>query len=156
VRKLRRVVIKEELVALTGDPIKAIILNQALYWTEIIYEADQDKIQQIESLKKIGESERAGKMTRELRHGWFWKSAEELTEEIMISTRATVDRKLRELVKEGYIMSRKNPTNKMDRTNHYRANIEFIQSELEKLGYALEGYPLSKKLYNDLWTPKKR
>ncbi len=31
---LKRVVIKEELVALTGDATKAIILNQLLYWSQ--------------------------------------------------------------------------------------------------------------------------
>lgn len=33
-RKLKRVVIKEELVILTGDHIAALALNQFLYWFE--------------------------------------------------------------------------------------------------------------------------
>jgi hypothetical protein len=40
-RKLKRVVIKEELVALTGDIIEAIILNQFLYWSERVEDFDK-------------------------------------------------------------------------------------------------------------------
>ncbi len=40
-RPLRRVVIKEELVALTGDFMQALMLNQFLYWTRRIRDYDQ-------------------------------------------------------------------------------------------------------------------
>ena len=33
-RPLRRAVIKEELVVLTGDFMEALVLNQFLYWTQ--------------------------------------------------------------------------------------------------------------------------
>ena len=40
-KKLKRVVIKEELFALTGDFKEAIILNQFIYWSERIRDFDK-------------------------------------------------------------------------------------------------------------------
>ena len=40
-QKLKRVVIKEELVVLTGDIFKAVILNQFLYWSERVKDFDK-------------------------------------------------------------------------------------------------------------------
>lgn len=39
--KLKRVVIKEELVALTGDAISALVLNQFIYWSERRHDFDK-------------------------------------------------------------------------------------------------------------------
>ena len=39
-KKLRRVVIKEELVALTGSVDAAIVLNQMIYWSERVKDFD--------------------------------------------------------------------------------------------------------------------
>jgi len=38
---LKRIVIKEELVVLTGDYRKAILLNQFLYWSERVKDFDK-------------------------------------------------------------------------------------------------------------------
>ena len=40
-KKLKRAVIKEELVELTGDFRPALILNQFIYWIERMYDADK-------------------------------------------------------------------------------------------------------------------
>ena len=40
-KPLKRVVIKEELVELTGDYRPALILNQFIYWIERMYDADK-------------------------------------------------------------------------------------------------------------------
>ena len=40
-KPLKRVVIKEELVALTGDFRPALILNQFIYWIERMYDTDK-------------------------------------------------------------------------------------------------------------------
>ena len=39
--KLKRVVIKQELVELTGDYRAALILNQFIYWTERMRDTDK-------------------------------------------------------------------------------------------------------------------
>ena len=40
-RRLKRVVIKEELVELTGDFVKAVLLQQMLYWSERVQDFKQ-------------------------------------------------------------------------------------------------------------------
>ena len=40
-KPLKRVVIKEELVELTGDFRPALILNQFIYWIEKMYDTDK-------------------------------------------------------------------------------------------------------------------
>lgn len=140
--KLKRVVIKEELVALTKDSIKAIILNQMIFWGETIERMDQQVYGEIDAYKKLGNDEFIYKLEKKLRHGWFYKTADEMNEEIMISTRATVDRKMKELVTAGFFETRKNPKNKWDKKNQYRVRFHFIREELAKLGYTLDGYKM--------------
>lgn len=40
-RKLKRAVIKEELVELTGDFKEAVVLNQLIFWSERVKDSDQ-------------------------------------------------------------------------------------------------------------------
>jgi len=142
--KLKRVVIKEELIALTGDTTKAIIMNQMVFWAGIIEDMDKSVKEEITAYRKLGNEDMVKKAEKKLRGGWFYKTADEMNEEIMISTRATVDRKMKELVKAGYFSTRKNPNNKWDKKNQYRVNIQFIREELAKLGYTLDGYKMLK------------
>ena len=135
---LKRVVIKEELVELTGDYRPAIILNQFIYWSERIKDVD----------KYINEeTERALKDNLEVNidtsNGWIYKSSEELNEEIMLGMSvATIRKYIKQLVDAGYLKQRKNPKYKWDNTIQYRVDIYKIQLDLAKLGYALEGYKL--------------
>src|SRR5437764_2707614 len=86
--KLKRAIIKEELLTLTGDFKKAVILNQMIYWSERV--ADFDRF--IEEEKKrasyaMGTDERQQAELTErlpLSQGWIYKSAEELSEETML------------------------------------------------------------------------
>ena len=135
---LKRVVIKEELVELTGDYRPAIILNQFIYWSERIKDVD----------KYINEeTERALKDNLEVNidtsNGWIYKSSEELNEEIMLGMSvATIRKYIKQLVDAGYLKQRKNPKYKWDKTIQYRVDIYKIQLDLAKLRYALEGYKL--------------
>lgn len=132
-KKLKRAVIKEELVVLTGDCLKAVVLNQFIYWSERTRDFDAF----IEEEKK-----RNPETVVNLTHGWIYKSAKELSDEVMIGSHDTVARKLAELVKDGWIKRRNNPNYTWDRTYQYRPAIREIQVALQELGYALEGYPL--------------
>ena len=137
-RPLKRVVIKEELVALTGDYRPALILNQFIYWIERMYDADK-------YIKQ--EKERALKedLTVDIDEtcGWIYKTAEELSEELMIGmSKSTIGRYIKQLVEAGYINQRTNPKYKWDKTLQYRVNLYKVQLDLAKLGYALEGYKL--------------
>lgn len=135
-KKLKRVPLKEELVALSGDFIKALILQQFLYWSERVTDFDAFIVE---------EKERSPELEIELRHGWIYKSTDELHKELMLgdslSTR-TLKRRIDEIVSEGYLANRNNPNHKWDRCLQYRPDIQKIQTDLQKLGYSLEGYPL--------------
>ncbi len=134
-KKLKRVVLKEELIALTGDWLKALILNQFLYWGKRRKEFDAFILE---------ERLRIADPNIELTHGWIWKSVKELAEEIMVKPLSddTINRRIAEIVESGWLEQRRNPKHKWDRTYQYRPAIRKIQSDLQALGFALEGYPL--------------
>ena len=137
-KKLKRVVIKEELVELTGDYRPAIILNQMLYWTERMFDTDnyirEEKTRALNNDTEINIMESKG---------WIYKTAEDLNEELMIGmSTPTIRKYIKQLVEKGYLVQRKNPKYKWDKTIQYRVDLYKIQLDLGKLGYALEGYRL--------------
>lgn len=137
-KPLKRVVIKEELVELTGDFRPALILNQFIYWSERMYDADKYIMEEKERALKedlvvnIDESK-----------GWIYKTAEELSEELMTGmSKSTLGRYIKQLIEKGYLIQRRNPKYKWDKTYQYRVNLYKIQLDLGKMGYVLEGYKL--------------
>ena len=137
-RKLKRVVIKEELVALTGDFTKAVILNQFIYWSERVKDFDEFIVE---------EKARMEKETKELniekQNGWIYKTAEEMAKETMLGlSPKTMRNHIKYLVDNHWLDERNNPEYKWDRTLQYRVNIKQIQIDLFQLGYVLDGYPL--------------
>lgn len=142
---LKRVVIKEELVALTGDITKSIVLNQLIYWSERVRDVSAYKKQEnARRLAMMGyEFDFDKELLTDLQYGWIYKSAQEMAYEIMMSgSRVMVSRIFKEFEKNGWVISRRNPKNKMDKTKQYRVDIVQIQKDLYELGYNLEGYPL--------------
>jgi len=138
--KLKRAVIKEEFVALTGNVIQALILNQFMYWTDRL--RDFDKFIKEENERAINEGKFENIFENEsFKHGWIYKSAKELNEELMLGIHSnTLNRHLKSLVEKGFLEQRHNPKYKWDRTWQYRVNISKIRLELQKLGYVLQGY----------------
>lgn len=134
-QKLKRIILKEEFVALTGHHIPAIILNQFLYWAE--------RTKNVDAYFRE-EAERAGGDSEiELTHGWIYKTADDLTEETMLgATNATMRKYTKQLVEAGWLQERNNPAHKWDRTLQYRVNILKLQADLMALGYVLDGYSL--------------
>jgi len=133
-RPLKRVVIKEELVELTGDFRRALILNQFLYWSHRTRDYDA-------FLKE--EKERNPDLDIEPTHGWIYKKAEELADELMLGCSVqTVLRHIEPLVEAGWLQRRHNPRYGWDRTFQYRPDIHAIQRDLYALGYVLDDYPL--------------
>lgn len=132
--KLKRVTVKEELVALTGNYISALMLNQFIYWSERTKDADE----YIEE-----EKTRNPETDIELLHGWVYKKADQLNEELMLDLSATTIRRyIVKLIDSSLLRERHNPKQKYDRTLQYRPDILEIQRQLHVLGYALEGYAL--------------
>lgn len=136
--KLKRVVIKEEFVALTGDFIKAVLLNQFIYWSERVKDFDQFIT---EELARAGQVEE--KINMQLTNGWIYKKAEQLSEETMLGMAPnSILRHIKVLVERGWLDERHNPDQKWDRVKQYRVNLLLIASDLMEKGYALEGYKI--------------
>lgn len=136
-RPLMRAVIKEELYTLLHrDHVKALILNQMLYWSERMQDFDRFITEERERAKEDIETVQIN-----LTYGWIFKKAEELSVEIMVDlSKSSMMRHIKDLVDVGYLDQRRNPKNKMDKTYQYRVNIRKIQEDLLCMGLALEGY----------------
>ena len=133
-RRLKRAVIKEEFVALTGDLVSAIFLNQLLYWTERVKDVDAYIVE---------EKARGKGADIDLMHGWIYKKAEELISETMVTiSPSTARRRLEDLANLGIIECRTNPNNGWDKVLQYRVKLVELSSALYAKGFALEGYSL--------------
>ena len=127
--KLKRIVLKEEFVVLTGDAISAVLLDLILHWSHNMKRFDE-----------YVEEERARDpdINMPLTDGWINKSAKQFEDELMgMASGATIRRKLINLTKQGWIDKRHNPNNVWDRTMQYKPNIRAIQRDLAELGYTL-------------------
>ena len=147
-RKLKRVVIKEELVALTGKVNHAIVLNQMIYWSERVKDSDKFIEEELEKQRRNidGSQESEEDIKSYLKNGWIYKTADEMVEECMgITSRQTMSRIFKDLVDKGWLDKRKNPKYKWDKTWQYRVNLTKIQADLQDKGYSLEGYSLLNK-----------
>lgn len=135
--KIKKAVIREDLLSITNDYRKAIILNQFIYWSERVSDADKFIKKENEIAKSNGEEE------RELFYGWIYKTAEELADEVMLGLSASqIRRYISDLVDMGYISKRNNPKYKWDRTLQYRVNLVNIAKDLKKNGYPLSDYKI--------------
>lgn len=131
-RRLKRVVIKEEFVELTGHYISALILNQFLYWTERVQDFDRFLLETQLRQKNVD---------IDLQGGWVYKTASDLSDELMIGvSHQTIRRYLQKLVDSGLVLERNNPANSWDRTLQYRVDIVAVVQALDEMGYTLEGY----------------
>lgn len=145
IKKLKRVVIKEELVALTGKVNEAIVLNQMIYWSERVKDSDKFVKEELDRARKFadGSTESLEEIKETLESGWIYKKSDEMIEETMLGvSRKTMDRIFESLVKNEWLDRRRNPKYKWDKTWQYRVNLNKIQTDLFKLGYNLEGYSL--------------
>ncbi|TEB04753.1 Replication initiation and membrane attachment [Pelotomaculum schinkii] len=134
--RLKRVIIKEEFVALTGDMCKAIILNQFIYWSERVNDFDKFIAEE-----KIRSEQSSMDMIIEPTNGWIYKTAEELSEETMLGMAPnTILRHVKALLEKGWLDERYNPNHKWDRTKQYRVNLLKINQDLVKIGYVLQDY----------------
>lgn len=131
-KRLKRIVIKEELRALTGSTLDAVVLGQFIYWSERVKDFD-DFIKE--------EKKRDQNIKVDFSHGWIYKSAPELLEEIMMDvSEASIRRSMIRLNLHGWIARRNNPKYSWDKTFQYRVDFKKIQEELWDIGYYLEGY----------------
>ncbi|MBE0069814.1 hypothetical protein [Thermoanaerobacterium thermosaccharolyticum] len=145
--------LREKLMIISNDFIEALILNQMLYWTERVNDYEQyikEEKERIENYTTIISQD-----TSTLTHGWIYKKAKELKEELMnLTSEDTINRRLNNLVKKGFLYRRNNPIIKYDRTYQYRVNFKNISTALIKKGCILqnEDYQRNKKDWIDLFN----
>lgn len=150
VKKLKKIVIREELFTLTKDTFEAIILSQLIYWQERVNDFDKFIVEERSRNIQYNEEDNNVQLT----NGWMYKSAIELKDECMLSiSEVTIRRYLQKLIDKHYVECRKNPMNKWDRTLQYRVNMKFVISKVKSLGFdGLSGYKLQEeamKLQNE-------
>lgn len=139
-QKLKRVVIKEEFVAITGNYVDAVLLAQLLYWSERVKDFDLFIQQEIEADRQ--KDDKDTEAPKQL-FGWIYKSYVELSEETMLGlSPSNIKKHLEHLIELGFVSTRQNK-NKWDRRKEYKINLLNIQKELFKLGYSLDGYSLA-------------
>lgn len=133
--KLKRAVIKEEYIAITGDYEKAIILNQFIYWSERVKDFDMFIKQENERAISNGYTE------IDFLNGWIYKTAEELSQETMLNLSvATIRTHIKALIQKGFLDERNNSKYKWDRTKQYRVNLVAIAQALYEKDYPFEDY----------------
>lgn len=146
--KLKRVFIKEEFVALTGNVVQAVILAQLEYWQERVYEYDEfireERKRVAQGLaKRSDKPEDWSPSNLEETHGWIYKSAEQLSEETMLGLSASNMRKhLKALVENKWVLERTNPKHAWDRTKQYRLDLAQMKRDLAAIGYPLQEWDL--------------
>ncbi|EOQ04516.1 hypothetical protein [Bacillus cereus] len=147
VRELQRVVIKEELVALTGGkPFDAALLNNLIFWSGIVEKMDNNLKKQIKQMESRNTKQTViNKKKKQIRNGWFYKTGEEILAELMgWGSASTISRTIETFIKNGWMEKGNNPdsTQQWDRTKWYKIHVTKIAADLHELGYALEGYSL--------------
>lgn len=136
-RPLKLAVVREEFVALTKDPLIAMVLNQLFYWTLRVKDFD---------LLLEEEKTSNPECNVPFRHGWIYKTAKELINETMLCvSKTTMYRYLNFLIQGGWLDERTNQSYKWDKTTQYRVNLRKLQEDLFNLGYTLPGFSLPPK-----------
>jgi len=139
-RPLKIAVIREELVALTKDPLIAVVLNQLVYWTQRVKDFDLF----LEEERRVNPE-----CNISSRHGWVYKTAHELIEETMLHiSHPTMRKYLKFLIEKGWLEERRNPVDKWNKTIQYRVNLRKLQEDLFARGYALQGFSLPSSTEN--------
>ena len=142
------VIAREGVVKLLGDFRLAVVLEQLIYWSNKTRDYDKFLEEEIELINKDG-----GKSDLEKRFGWIYKTAQELSDELMgIGAPKTIAKDLVKLEELGYIESRNNPKYKWDHTKQYRPNYVKIQKDLLELGYIHEKIGISQSMLTE-YTP---
>lgn len=132
-QKIKKAVIREDLVELTGSAEEAVILGQLIYWIDRMKDAEKYKFEERVRLENDSADS--------FKHGWIYKKAEELAEEVMLGVSPNTIRKyLGNIVEKNYVKRRNNPRYKWDKTLQYRVNLVKVILDLSNLGYPIDDY----------------
>ena len=145
-KKYRFIMIREELVTLTGDPSIAALLGQFMYWSQQVTDFSL----------YLEEEKKSSSKNQPLNHGWFHKSIHELIEETMLNVSVmTLHRYLRFLVERKWIQTRTNPECKWDGRTQYRVNLSKLFREFHEHGYNIPRFAKAHFLEGNEISPSK-
>jgi len=141
-RKLKRVIIREEFIALTGNHVRAVLLHQLEFRQKCAFDVDAYLMEEGERLSQAGIA--ANVLPA---NGWFYKKATELAKETMLGLdETTIRRHLKFFILRGWVDERRNPKKRWDRTMQYRLNLVRVKCDLEAIGYQLEEWVFDEPL----------
>lgn len=135
--KMKKAVLREDMMALTQDVTQALVIGQMLYWTKTL-----DKVNDwlFEENKRLAEAELP---QYEYNYGWIYKSAREMREDLMNAfSEDAIQRAFSALVTKGVLMKRHNPLVRYDRKLHYRVDILLLRRLLKDRGYEMTDFHL--------------
>ena len=134
--KIKRVIIKEELFAITQKTYDAIVLGQFIYWLDKTKDFDEYIKEEKERGKASGQ-----KIDFPLTNGWIYKKADDIINECMLDiSKATAMRVVDRLLESGYLNQRVNPRYSFDKVYQYRVDIIKICADIKSLGYSIDEY----------------
>ncbi len=140
-RPLKRSIIKEELVALTGDFRLAVVLDQFIALRLRVKQNDEYLRQEFARAQKYWRYGDPELVEPKYRDGSIRTTLDEVVEESMLgSSRSRMMRDVCHLVEQGWLERRHSPSVKMDKTYEYRVQVGRIAEDFHRLGYALDGY----------------
>ena len=138
--------IREELVELTGNHSRAVVLNQLLYWTprvkdfDLMLEEERSLGPYVEQGTPVNGKEQDFNLKYHVspRHGWIYKTAHELIKETLLTvSHPTMRKYLKQLIDQGWIEERSHPLDKWNKTTQYRVNLRKLQKDLISAGRTL-------------------
>ncbi len=135
--QMKKAVLREDLMKITGDVVQAMVLGQMLYWTKTL-----DKVNDwlFEENKRLAEADLP---QHEYNYGWIWKSAKEMREDLMFAfSEDAIQRAFSSLTQTGLLMKRNNPVLKYDRKLHYRIDLLFLRRKLKESGWEMTDFIL--------------
>lgn len=134
-------IIREGMIKLAGGFVQAALLSSLLGWTRHWLKTDNEVYQQIQRAAENKDLQMVRKLKNQIRQGWFWKSFREMSAEMLgqVSLK-TCQRYVEKFEDMGLIWSRDPEEKATYRAKWYKANIEKIKEELNKLGFELDHF----------------
>lgn len=131
--------VREGMVRLTGNFVKAALLSCLIGWTEHYYKSDNEIYKKIREAAEMKDLRKIRWLKEQLRQGWFYKTYEDMAKEMLNTiSKSTAERYCKEFEEKGYIWSRDPEEKSTYRARWYKANIDLIREELDKLGFDLD------------------
>jgi hypothetical protein len=136
-KKHRKVMLREDLMALTQDIGQALVLSQMLYWTDRIDDFNELILEENKRLAEHGQKQ------IEYLHGWIWKSARQMKEELFNAiSEDAIQRAFASLSEKGIFLKRRNPKFRYDRTMQYRVDLLVLRKMLKQIGIEFTDFQL--------------